>query len=151
MMKRDSNLTDIRPIIKTAIINSNMSFDEQFQNNTLRPVIALQNNFFSHIVITAGTNRSVHIYDMNKGQRIKTMEQAHGRSVHSVVLPTLSDYTSLPNNIYDRQTTVRRAISASFRTSPAKRGDGQVRLGPCHAYQPFDRVTITVGHGHTPA
>ncbi len=63
--------------------------------------IALQNNFFSHIVITAGTNRSVHIYDMNKGQRIKTMEQAHGRSVHSVVLPTLSDYTSLPNNIYD--------------------------------------------------
>ena len=63
--------------------------------------IALQNNFFSHVVITAGTNRSIHVYDINEGKLIKEIEQAHGRSVHSVILPTLSDYTSLPTNIYD--------------------------------------------------
>ena len=63
--------------------------------------IALQNNFFSHVVITAGTNRSIHVYDINEGKLIQEIEQAHGRSVHSVILPTLSDYTSLPTNIYD--------------------------------------------------
>ena len=36
-----------------------------------------------------------------EGQLIKAMDQTHGRAVHSVVLPTISDYTSLPNNIYD--------------------------------------------------
>ena len=43
MSDRSPNLLQIRPQILSAKVNSSMSFDEQFQNRTLRPIIKLQN------------------------------------------------------------------------------------------------------------
>lgn len=43
MDSRSKSLLDIRPEIPLAHFNSQMSFDERFQNQTLRPVIKLQN------------------------------------------------------------------------------------------------------------
>jgi len=43
MSDRSPNLLQIRPQILSAKVNSAMSFDEQFQNRTLRPIIKLQN------------------------------------------------------------------------------------------------------------
>ena len=43
MDSRSKSLLDIRPDISQAHFNSDMSFDERFQNQTLRPVIKLQN------------------------------------------------------------------------------------------------------------
>jgi len=43
MNDRSHNLLQIRPQILSAKVNSSMSFDEQFQNKTLRPIIKLQN------------------------------------------------------------------------------------------------------------
>lgn len=43
MDSRSKSLLDIRPEIPQAHFNSQMSFDERFQNQTLRPVIKLQN------------------------------------------------------------------------------------------------------------
>lgn len=43
MNDRSPNLLQIRPQILSAKVNSSMSFDEQFQNRTLRPIIKLQN------------------------------------------------------------------------------------------------------------
>lgn len=42
-MQRDSYLTEIRPEIPSAKILENMGANEQFQNETLRPVIKFQN------------------------------------------------------------------------------------------------------------
>lgn len=44
MSKRDSDLLALRPIIAGAKINSQMSAEERFQNETLRPVAKFQND-----------------------------------------------------------------------------------------------------------
>ncbi|WP_405416217.1 glyoxalase [Maribacter sp. Asnod1-A12] len=44
MMDRTQKLQSIRPLIASAKIMPNMSDDERFQNQTLRPIIKLQND-----------------------------------------------------------------------------------------------------------
>ena len=44
MNPRDINLMELRPEIPSARITENMSEDERFQNETLRPVAKLQND-----------------------------------------------------------------------------------------------------------
>jgi len=44
MNSRKTDLLNARPFIESALITSNMSDDERFQNQTLRPIIKLQNN-----------------------------------------------------------------------------------------------------------
>lgn len=46
MNERSHNLQKIRPQISSAKITDNMSDDERFQNETLRPIIKLQNDLF---------------------------------------------------------------------------------------------------------
>ena len=43
MSTRSSDLLRIRPVLKNVKISPEMSADEYFQNNTLRPVIKMQN------------------------------------------------------------------------------------------------------------
>ena len=76
MMKRDSNLADIRPIIKSAIINSNMSFDEQFQNATLRPVIALQNNLLIEVFKNYIVKRKNVFYELSSEKQVDYIDHA---------------------------------------------------------------------------
>ena len=75
-MKRDSNLTDIRPIIKSAIIKSNMSFDEQFQNATLRPVIALQNNLLIEVFKNYIVKRKNVFYELSSEKQVDYIDHA---------------------------------------------------------------------------
>ncbi|WP_394346266.1 glyoxalase [Maribacter caenipelagi] len=44
MMDRTQKLQSIRPLIASAKIMPNMSDDERFQNETLRPILKLQND-----------------------------------------------------------------------------------------------------------
>ncbi len=46
MNERSHNLKKIRPQISSAKITDNMSANERFQNETLRPIIKLQNELF---------------------------------------------------------------------------------------------------------
>jgi len=46
MKSRSSDLVRIRPDIKTSQINDVMSAEERFQNETLRPILKLQNDLF---------------------------------------------------------------------------------------------------------
>ncbi|WP_291961762.1 glyoxalase [Maribacter sp.] len=45
-MDRTQKLQSIRPLIASAKIMPNMSDDERFQNQTLRPILKLQNDLF---------------------------------------------------------------------------------------------------------
>ncbi len=44
MIPRDLSILHLRPEIPSAIVTPEMSFDEKFQNKTLRPVVKLQND-----------------------------------------------------------------------------------------------------------
>lgn len=46
MATRSQDLLSVRPTIPSAKINDNMSFDERFQNATLRPIIKMQHDLF---------------------------------------------------------------------------------------------------------
>jgi len=46
MKRRSSDLVRIRPDIKTSQIDDVMSAEERFQNETLRPILKLQNDLF---------------------------------------------------------------------------------------------------------
>ena len=49
MNERSHSLQKIRPQILSAKVTDNMSTDERFQNETLRPIIKLQNSLFLYI------------------------------------------------------------------------------------------------------
>lgn len=49
MTDRSTNLSQIRPIISSALIYDSMSDDERFQNETLRPIIQLQNELLVEV------------------------------------------------------------------------------------------------------
>ena len=76
MISRDSSLTNIRPIIKTAVINSNMSFDEQFQNATLRPVIKLQNDLLLDVFKNYIVKRKNVFYELSTEKQIDYIDHA---------------------------------------------------------------------------
>ena len=76
MISRDSSLTNIRPIIKTAVINSNMSFDEQFQNATLRPVIKLQNDLLLDVFKNYIVKRKNVFYELSTEKQMDYIDHA---------------------------------------------------------------------------
>lgn len=49
MNQRDLHLISMRPEIPSARVSENMSSDEQFQNQTLRPIIKLQSDLFLEV------------------------------------------------------------------------------------------------------
>lgn len=49
MNQRDINLLSQRPEILSARVSEEMSFEEQFQNKTLRPIAKLQNDLFIEV------------------------------------------------------------------------------------------------------
>lgn len=49
MNQRDINLLSQRPEIPSARVSEEMSFEEQFQNKTLRPIAKLQNDLFVEV------------------------------------------------------------------------------------------------------
>ena len=50
MNEIDNFKIEIRPLISNALVNDSMSFEEQFQNITLRPIIKLQHDLIFQII-----------------------------------------------------------------------------------------------------
>ena len=76
MIFRDLNLVKMRPEIKGAIIHANMSFDEQFQNATLRPVIKLQNDLLLAVFKNYILNRKNVFYELSPEKQIDYIDHA---------------------------------------------------------------------------
>ncbi len=49
-MNRTKSIIELRPVIKTALIDEKSSIEESFQNNTLRPIIKFQHDLIISIV-----------------------------------------------------------------------------------------------------
>ena len=78
MNKRSENLHTIRPIIASAKIYDAMSSDEKFQNETLRPIIKMQNDLFVAVFKNYISKRKNVFYELSLQKQLDYM----GNAIH---------------------------------------------------------------------
>jgi hypothetical protein len=76
MSTRSSDLLRIRPVLKNVKISPEMSADEYFQNNTLRPVIKLQNELLLAAFRNYATKHKGHFFEMSPEKKMGYIENA---------------------------------------------------------------------------
>jgi len=76
MDNRDLDLKACRPIIPSAKVSDDMSFDERFQNLVLRPIIKLQHEFFIQVFKNYIAKHKNVFYDLSLEKRMDYIENA---------------------------------------------------------------------------
>ncbi|MEP3209928.1 MAG: glyoxalase [Maribacter sp.] len=76
MNERSHSLKKIRPQISSAKITDNMSNDERFQNETLRPIIKLQNDLFLIVFQNYIAKRKNTFYELSPQKRLDYIAHA---------------------------------------------------------------------------
>lgn len=76
MNLRDLNLLELRPEIPSARVTENMTEDERFQNETLRPVAKLQDALLLAAFRNYVTKHKNAFYELNIDRRLKYIENA---------------------------------------------------------------------------
>ncbi len=81
MNPRDLQLLEIRPEIPSAKVSENMSLDEQFQNQTLRPITKLQQDLLLEVFRNYINKHKNTFYELNVEKRLEYIENAVTRDV----------------------------------------------------------------------
>lgn len=81
MNTRDLQLLEMRPEISAAKVSGNMSFDEQFQNQTLRPVVKLQEELLLEVFRNYVAKHKNSFYDLNLEKRLEYIDNAVTRDI----------------------------------------------------------------------
>lgn len=76
MNPRDIQLLELRPEIPSAKINENMSADERFQNETLRPIAKLQNDLMIAVFRNYIKKHKNKFYELKLDRRMVYIENA---------------------------------------------------------------------------
>ncbi|MFT7348559.1 MAG: hypothetical protein ACI8VZ_000857 [Candidatus Paceibacteria bacterium] len=76
MNNRSTNLLSLRPEIPSARITDDMSKDERFQNQTLRPIIKLQNLLIISVFKNYIGKHKNRFYELTLQKRIEYIENA---------------------------------------------------------------------------
>jgi hypothetical protein len=76
MNSRELDLVTLRPEIPSAIVTPFMSFDEQFQNKTLRPIVKLQNELFVMVFRNYVSKHKNVFYTLSLDKRLQYIENA---------------------------------------------------------------------------
>ncbi|MET6990557.1 glyoxalase [Sediminicola arcticus] len=76
MNTRSTNLLSLRPEIPSARITDDMSKDERFQNQTLRPIIKLQNLLIISVFKNYIGKHKNRFYELTLQKRIEYIENA---------------------------------------------------------------------------
>lgn len=76
MNSRELELVALRPEIPSAIVTSLMSFDEKFQNKTLRPIVKLQNDLFILVFRNYISKHKNVFYTLSLEKRLQYIENA---------------------------------------------------------------------------
>lgn len=106
MNSRDSELLKLRPEIPSAVVNSQMSSEERFQNQTLRPVAKLQNDLLLAVFRNYVRKHKNVFYDLSVEKRLDYIENAIHKdmkfrnSLKGVIIGqfTLSEYQNYIQN-----------------------------------------------------
>ncbi|XP_033101043.1 WD repeat-containing protein 27-like [Anneissia japonica] len=59
------------------------------------------NSFYSYIILCAGSDKSLEVFDMNVGKSVRVTNNAHERTVHVVKQNQGSAYVTHPSSAYD--------------------------------------------------
>lgn len=59
------------------------------------------NEFHSYIILCAGSNKNIEVYDMNVGRSARVMQNVHCRPVHCISQNKGSAFVSHPSDAYD--------------------------------------------------
>ncbi len=81
MNSRKEHLLNSRPIISSALVASNMSDGERFQNQTLRPIIKLQNDLFIAVFDNYIQKYKSVFYDLSLENKMKYIENAVQKNI----------------------------------------------------------------------
>lgn len=81
MNTRDLQLLEMRPEISAAKVSGNMSFDEQFQNQTLRPVVKLQEELLLEVFRNYVAKHKNSFYDLSLEKRLEYIDNAVTRDI----------------------------------------------------------------------
>jgi len=76
MDSRSTNLKEIRPEIPQAKIHDNMSVEERFQNETLRPIIKLQNDLLIELFKNYVRKHKGTFYELGMERRLEYIEKS---------------------------------------------------------------------------
>lgn len=76
MNSREMNLKELRPEIPSAKISDNMSSEERFQNETLRPVAKLQNDLLLAVFRNYIAKHKNRFYELKLEKRFEYIENA---------------------------------------------------------------------------
>lgn len=76
MNARDISLMELRPEIPSARITENMSDDERFQNETLRPIAKLQNDLMISVFRNYIKKHKNKFYELKLDRRMEYIENA---------------------------------------------------------------------------
>ncbi len=76
MNERSHSLQKIRPELLSAKITENISDDERFQNQTLRPIIKLQNQLLLDVFQNYIVKRKNHFYELTIEKRMPYITHA---------------------------------------------------------------------------
>lgn len=76
MIQRNKGLLEIRPVIEGVQLRDTMSFDEKFQNETLRPVIKLQHSLLLAVFKNYIQKHKNVFYQLTLEKRIAYIENA---------------------------------------------------------------------------
>ncbi|XP_018415470.1 PREDICTED: WD repeat-containing protein 27 [Nanorana parkeri] len=63
--------------------------------------ISAVNDFYSHIVLAAGTNHTVEVFDLNVGRRVTTIPDVHSRAAHQICQNKGSAFSTQPTEAYN--------------------------------------------------
>ncbi len=74
MDSRSKSLLDVRPDVKQALLHNDMSSDERFQNQTLRPVIKLQNPLLVEAFKNYSNKHKRVFYDLSLEKKLEYIE-----------------------------------------------------------------------------
>ncbi|WP_222984155.1 glyoxalase [Flagellimonas meishanensis] len=76
MDSRSKSLLDLRPEVKQALLHNDMSLDERFQNQTLRPVIKLQNELLIEAFKNYINKHKGYFYELSLEKKLAYIEHA---------------------------------------------------------------------------
>ena len=81
MKSRKEHLLNSRPLILSAVVTSNMSEGERFQNQTLRPIIKLQNDLFLAVFDNYIKKYKCVFYDLSLENKMLYIENAIQKNI----------------------------------------------------------------------
>ncbi|WP_370214275.1 glyoxalase [Mesoflavibacter profundi] len=128
MTTRDQLLLEARPVIESIVLNEHMSNDERFQNETLRPIIKLQNDLLIEVFKNYIAKHKNVFYQLTLEKRLNYIENAIHKDIkfrNSLKGMIIGQFTVLEYSIYTKNSS---ALNKRMMTIVKQRLQSNIQL-----------------------